>query len=136
MRRSLAARDAALTLAVDALAVHRLTQLVTSDTITARPRARLIARAYRRDARRQHESVSDRIGQSVHPMSTDDWHDLVVLEGSDAPKLAVLVTCRACAGVWVAGAVVAARRLLPGWPTVARALAVAAAAQMIVHATD
>lgn len=135
MRRSLAARDAALTqtleLAVDALAAYRLTRLVTADTLTAAPRAAIIARAYRRSARREHTTVSERIGQSVHPMTVDDWHDLVVLEGAEAPRLATLVTCQWCVGVWVGGGVVAARRLLPGWRWLSRALAVAAAQSLI-----
>lgn len=133
-----ARRSVALTqvvdLAVDTLAAYRITRLVTSDVLTAGARATVIERAYRRSARAHGETLSARVGQSVHGMSTDDWLDMVVLEGADAPKVAYLVTCQWCVGVWVAAGVVAARRLVPGWPLVARALAVAGAQSIIVAA--
>lgn len=136
MRRRLAARDAApiVELVVDGLAAYRLTKLLVADSITAPTRARIVERVYRAEARRRHVAVSDLIGQSVHPMGSDDWLDLVVLEGSDAPKLATLVSCQLCAGVWVAAVVVAARRTVPGWPYIARGLAVAAVGQLVVTA--
>ena len=42
----------------------------------------------------------------------------------EPPKLARLITCRWCAGVWIAAGVVGARSLAPrAWTPVARALA-------------
>lgn len=118
-------------LIVDTLATYRLTRLVTSDVLTARLRARIVEQAYASEAARENTPLEDRVGQSVHGMSSDDWLDLVVLEGADAPRAAYLVTCHACAGVWIAAAVAAARLFVPGWTYAARALALAAAQQLL-----
>lgn len=81
----------------DALAVYRLTRMVTKD----------------------------RIGQA--------FRDRVVTYVDDGtlPDVAeYLVRCPWCVGVWVSGAVLVVRRM-PGWPTVARLLAVSAIAGLL-----
>ena len=55
----------------------------------------------------------------------------------DPPKLARLITCRWCAGVWIAGAVVAARTIAPrGWDPVAKGLALSAGAALLARFED
>lgn len=128
-RPSTAART--LDFALDALAAYRITKLVTHDTITAQPRAALIEGAYRRQARREHKTLSERIGQPVRSMRPSDWDDLAIGESECAPKLATLITCRWCAGFYVAVGVAAARRFMPGWRHGARALALSACAALV-----
>ena len=124
-------------LLVDALAAYRLTRLVTADVITSTPRAKLIEGAYRRQARRERMTLSERVGQPLRSMRPGDWDDLAIGEGECAPKLATLITCRWCAGVWVAAGVLAARQLAPGpWSIAARGLAVSAGAALIAGLED
>lgn len=95
-------------LVVDALAIARLTRLVTKDRITRPLRRPLIRRAYG--------------GQLP-----DHWNDLgptVVLDDPDSPEVAYLLSCDWCASAYVAVVVVALRALVPGvWDPVARVLA-------------
>jgi hypothetical protein len=61
-----------------------------------------------------------------------DWAEMAMADEADAPKLATLVTCRWCAGVWIAAGVVLARRVAPRqWAPVAEVLAVAAAGTLV-----
>lgn len=112
---------AALDLATDALAAYRLTKLATDDAITEDPRRWLVERAYRWSYR-------------VLPVNAEGAPtaiDLVELD-DDPPKLAILLTCRWCMGVWVAAGVTAARLVAPRpWRIAARGLAVSAAAALI-----
>src|SRR5262245_51055618 len=93
--------------AVDALAAHRLTRLVTADSITQRWRDALVCHAYR---------VNGDFGDEPD----QGWADYA--EGDpNAPKVARLVTCRWCTGLWIAVGVVIARRVAPRrWGYVAR----------------
>jgi Protein of unknown function (DUF1360) len=105
----------------DALAVHRLTRLVTRDTITRPLRAGMIAGAYAR----AYEPGSDWV-QSER--SWAEW-DEVPLDDDDAPPMAAFITCRWCVSIWIAFGVVAARRYASwAWDPIARALALSSAA--------
>jgi hypothetical protein len=109
-------------LAVDVLAAHRLTRLVTADVITEPAREALLRWSYRRK------------GDTGQAPATG-WTDYAEVD-PDAPRLARLVTCRWCAGFYVAAAVVAARRWLPGWHYVARVLATSSAAALLAAPED
>lgn len=109
-----------LELAVDAIAAHRLTRLVTTDSITRRPRRALIELAYLRAN-----------GYAPTPVDGDTWDDIVD-DDPHPPPLAKLLRCRWCMGVWCAAGVTVARRVAPrSWPRLARLLVVADAAALI-----
>ncbi len=110
-------------LVVDLFATARLTRLVTADSITAPLRDRLIEQAY--------------LTRPHFPGGADfDWTEYAMAD-ADAPKLAVLLTCRFCASVWVAFGVVAARRLAPrAWAPVATALALSSASTLLAGLED
>lgn len=111
-------------LLVDALAAYRLTRLVTTDEITEEVRARVVQAAFDRagvtfEFHPEQELVADAL---------ERYRDRY----GDPPKLATLVTCRWCTGVWTAFGVVALRRLAPrAWAPVAEALALASAAALV-----
>jgi hypothetical protein len=117
----------ALELLVDAAATHRLTRLVTADSITEPLRYRIVAAL-----------IVDAQG---HPLTDDqvaapDATELVVVTPT-APKLAVLLTCRWCAGMWVAGGVGLVRLVAPrGWDRAARVLACSSAAALLAAIED
>lgn len=115
------ARSAWIGLVVDALATYRLTRLATADVISEPVRMAVVRRAGAKPAPGQ-----------------DDLTAQEVVEGiADPPKLATLVTCRWCAGVWIAVGVAAARRLAPdAWEPVGRALALSAAAVLLARLED
>lgn len=116
------------TLVVDALAAYRLTRLVTADTLLARPRDAVVRWSYGRQDRR-HLTLTTPNTDEPH---VGDWAEMAIADEADAPKLANLVTCRWCTGVWVAAGVVAARRLAPRWwGPVADLLAVASGAALV-----
>lgn len=106
-------------LVVDALAAYRLTRLVTADTITEGPRDAIVRWAYRRAGR---------------PFMADgdvSWSEIAMAD-DDPPKLATLITCRWCTGVWVAAGVVVAREVAPRWWRPVRdGLAIASAAALV-----
>ncbi len=107
---------AVIPILVDCLATFRLSRLVTTDTLTADARGRVIRWAYRHR-------------EGVPPFG--EWADEVALD-PDPPKLAVLATCSWCASVWCAAGVVALRRLVPrAWGPVAEVLALAAVAGLV-----
>ncbi len=114
-----------LDLAVDVLAAYRLTRLATADVISEPVR----------------QSVVRRVGVAV-PGPGADTEEPTTAEGLVAadpapPKLATLVTCRWCAGMWVAGGVGAARRWAPeAWRPVAWALALSAGAALLAGLED
>jgi hypothetical protein len=54
-----------------------------------------------------------------------------------APKLATLVTCRFCAGVWISAGVVLARRYAPRyWRPISEVLTASAAAVLVANLED
>lgn len=108
-------------LVVDALATYRLTRLATADVISEPVRM----------------AVLRRVGAEPPPGQDDPTAQEVVESLADPPRLATLVTCRWCAGIWIAGAVTAARALLPGtWQPVARGLALSSAAVLLARIED
>jgi hypothetical protein len=113
----------ALTLAVDAVAAYRLTRLVTADEITEEPREAIVRSSFRS------------CGIDVEFVDEETAVDVVAAyrnEHGPPPKLATLVTCRWCAGVWIGFGVVVARRIVPRlWSPVADALALSAAAALL-----
>lgn len=115
-------------LVVDALAAYRLTRLASADTILVGPRNQLVRWAYLHSD--YPLSPADR-----HLLDLGDanaWAEQAMGDEADAPKLASLVTCRWCTGVWVAAGVVLARRFAPHqWQPVAEGLAIASAAALV-----
>lgn len=118
---------AIMELAVDALAVHRLTRLATADTITEPLRWSLVA-----------DLIVFKQQHQLTPTQDDaaDAAELVALT-QDPPKLAVLVTCRWCAGAWVTAAAMLLRWRRPrAWAAIARPLAVASASTLLAGLED
>jgi hypothetical protein len=109
-----------LELAVDVLATYRLTRLATVDVISEPWRQAVLRRA------------------GLDTPADDARSAQEVVEGTtDPPRLATLVTCRWCAGVWIAGGVCAARAAAPdAWSPVARALALSAGAVLLARIED
>ncbi|HXH57657.1 DUF1360 domain-containing protein [Iamia sp.] len=111
-----------LELAVDALATYRMTRLATAD---------IISEPWRR-------SVVDRMVDPAEVPPDQPPGALaheVVDDLADPPKLARLITCRWCAGMWIAGGVVVARRLAPrAWEPIGRGLALSAVAVLLARA--
>lgn len=113
-------------LVIDALAAYRLTRLVTADTITEPPRRWLVQEAY---------AWQERTLPEVQAGATVE--ERVAADDEEPPKIATLLTCRWCAGVWCAAGVVLARRLAPRqWGVVADGLAISAAAALLANLED
>lgn len=116
---------------LDALAVYRLTRLVTADTITQTMRDMVIADEY--DRRGDTLAAIERVGGVEYP---GDWQAAVEAD-PDPPKVATLVTCRWCAGMWVALAVTVLRLVAPRqWAPLRDALAFSAAAALLARLED
>ena len=116
-----------LVLTIDALAAYRITRLVTLDVITEPIRRTVVERSVGADG------TGPGDGTTVIEEPATALELVESLE--DPPKLARLITCRWCAGVWIAGGVVAARRLAPrAWDPVATAMALSAAAVLLARA--
>jgi hypothetical protein len=108
-------------LLVDALATYRLTRLATADVISEPVRM----------------AVLRRVGAEPAPGSDDPTAQEVVEGLKDPPRLATLVTCRWCAGIWIAAFVAGARHLAPRtWQPAARGLALSAAAVLLARFED
>lgn len=107
-------------LALDAVAAYRLTRLVAADTITRPLRVRVIRWAYKHDG----QDLAEYLDQSESMLDDFAAHD------DEAPKLAALVTCRWCVGVYVGFAVMVAHRGR-WWAPVRDGLALASAAALI-----
>lgn len=128
-----------LDVVVDAAAAYRLTRLVTADDLLNEPRGAFVRWAYRNVGRRGPEGLAvteamDRAG--FDPDRLADWSDYAQHD-RDAPKLATLVTCRWCTGMWVSLGVVVARRVAPRlWDRFARAFAFSAAAALLASLED
>lgn len=104
--------------AIDALAAHRLTRLVTADVITQPWRDWVVCHAYR--------AKGDQGGEPA-----SGWADYAEAD-PDAPKLASLIVCRWCTGMYVAALVIVARRVSPTvWGYLARVLAASSAAALL-----
>jgi hypothetical protein len=111
-------------LAVDLLATYRLTRLATADIISEPVRQRAVTRLLR---------GSDVVEGSGSEKTAQDLVEAV----RDPPKLARLITCRWCAGVWIAGGVVAARLFAPGvWDPLAKGLAFSSGAALLARLED
>jgi len=107
-------------LAVDVLATYRLTRLATADVISEPLR----------------QAVLRRVGLSASGDPNTPAEALVAAE-DDPPPLATLVTCRWCAGIWIAAGVGLARSVAPqAWSPVARALALSAGAVLLARLED
>jgi hypothetical protein len=108
-------------LLVDALATYRLTRLATADVISEPVR----------------KAVLRRVGAEPPPGSEDPTAQEVVESLKDPPRLATLVTCRWCAGIWIAAGVAGARHAFPrAWAPAARGLALSAAAVLLARFED
>lgn len=115
-------------LLLDALAAFRLTRLITADVILDGPRDVVVAWAYG-DRKQDGDEPS-------MPEVPGAWSGYA-MEDDRAPKVARLITCRWCAGMWVSLAVVAARRRFPrAWPPLAEALAFSAGAALLAGLED
>lgn len=105
-------------LLVDALATYRLTRLATADVISEPGR----------------QAVLRHVGAEP---PVDLTAQETVEKDPDPPKLATLVTCRWCAGIWVAAGVTGLRLAAPRWwSPVARGLALSAGAVLIARFED
>lgn len=121
VRHPTAPSTAWLDLVVDGLATYRLTRLATADVISEPVR----------------QAVLRKVGAEPPPGEDDPTAQEVVESLKDPPRLATLVTCRWCAGVWIAAGVGAARLLAPrAWDPVARSLALASAAVLMSRFED
>jgi hypothetical protein len=108
-------------LLVDGLATYRLTRLATADVISEPLRMALLRRT----------------GAEPPPGQEDPTAQEIVESLDDPPRLATLVTCRWCAGVWIAAGVTAARLVAPkAWEPVARGLALSAGAVLLARLED
>lgn len=116
--------------AVDAVACYRLTRLATGDGITEPARSAILRQVYL--AFRGEDDVADMEADAPHSTWTERAAD-----DPDAPKLATLLVCRWCAGVWVAAGIAVARRRWPTrWAVVAEVATVAAAAGLLAGAEN
>jgi hypothetical protein len=107
---------AGLPLLLDVLATYRLTRLATADVISEPVRM----------------AVLRRTGAEPPPGSDDPTAQEIVEGMADPPRAATLVTCRWCAGIWIAAAVTAARMFAPrAWDPMARGLALSAGAVLL-----
>ncbi|MCU1369306.1 MAG: hypothetical protein JWO77_500 [Ilumatobacteraceae bacterium] len=123
----------AIELAVDALATYRLTRLATADIISEPIRRSIVGRALNLD---DADSGSDPDAGADSGVPAPTAQQLVD-DTPDPPGVARLVTCRWCAGVWIAGGVVAARRFAPAWwDPAAKALALSAVGVLISALED
>ena len=126
-----------IALLLDGLAAYRLTRLVTADALLHGPRDNLVWRAYQaqKEPRGRIPGVLAE-EEGIKLLEPGGWSALAQID-PHAPKLATLVTCRFCAGVWVSFGVVAARRLAPkAWHPVATALAYSAVAALMAGLED
>lgn len=121
-------------LLVDGIAAYRLTRLVTADVITQPIRDRIIEAAYVQQGRAELLRHSATGGGVIHVDEEGAWQQIADADPVP-PKLAELVTCRWCAGVWVAFGILLVRRTR-WWPHVADAMAMSAAAALLARVED
>lgn len=110
-----------LELLIDGLATYRLTRFATADVLSEPFR----------------QAVLRRVGiDPPAPEAGTSAQELVEAD-DDPPRLATLVTCRWCAGMWIAAGVVVARTAAPrAWTPVARGLALSAGAVLLSRLED
>jgi hypothetical protein len=109
------------TLLVDVLATYRLTRLVTADVISE-PARRAVLR---------------KVGAEPPPDMDDPSAEQIVESLQRPPRLATLITCRWCAGIWIAMGVTIARSFAPRlWTPVARGLALSSGAVLLSGLED
>lgn len=113
----------ALDLVVDALAAYRLTRLTTADVISEPVRRSVVGRA---------------LGWGPEELAAASPTAQEAVDAlDDPPKAARLITCRWCAGVWIAGGVIAARQMAPRmWDPLGRAMAISAVAVLVSGLED
>jgi len=105
-------------LLTDALATYRLTRLATADVISEPARMALLRTT----------------GAEPPPGEEDLTAQEVVESLEQAPRLATLITCRWCAGIWIAAGVSIARVAAPRvWDPVSRGLALSAGAVLLAR---
>jgi hypothetical protein len=106
-----------LELLIDGLATYRLTRFATADVLSEPFR----------------QAVLRRVGVEPPPDVEGPASAQELVEADDdPPRLATLVNCRWCAGVWIAAGVGLARAAAPrAWSPVARALALSAGAVLL-----
>jgi hypothetical protein len=110
-----------LTFLTDVLATYRLTRLATADVISEPARM----------------AVLRRTGAEPPPGAEDPTAQEIVESLDDPPRLATLVTCRWCAGMWIAAGVTAARVVAPrAWTPIANGLALSASAVLLSRVED
>lgn len=120
---------AALELVVDAVAVYRLTRLVTKDVITAPARDAFVEATY--IVAERSEAVRDEIESAQ--MTWSEYAE----DDKKAPKLATLVVCRWCASVWLAAGVLVLRRYAPrAWRPLSEILVFSAASALLAGLED
>lgn len=108
-------------LLVDALATYRLTRLATADVISEPVRM----------------AVLRKVGAEPEPGAEDPTAQEVVEALQHPPRLATLVTCRWCAGIWIAAGVSVARHAFPrAWQPAARGLALSSVAVLLARFED
>ena len=106
---------------IDLLATYRLTRLATADVISEPIRMALLRKT----------------GAEPPPGQEDPTAQEVVESLQDPPRLATLITCRWCAGIWIAAGVTAARLFTPKvWEPVATGLALSAGAVLLSGLED
>jgi hypothetical protein len=106
---------------VDLLATYRLTRLATADVISEPIRMALLRKTGAEPAPGQEDPTAQEIVESIQ----------------DPPRLATLITCRWCAGIWIAAGVTCARLLTPrAWEPVAQGLALSAGAVLLSGLED
>lgn len=111
-------------LIVDALAVARLTRLVTVDRAGRPVRKAILERAYPVRPRR------------LRGVPSDDVETWAAMD-PERPALAELASCPWCISVWIGAAVCAARIAAPGlWDPVARVLAASHVAGLSATVTE
>ena len=114
-------RTAWYALLTDALATYRLTRLATADVISEPARMALL-----------------RTTGSEPPLGEEHLTAQEVVERLEQPpRLATLITCRWCAGIWIAAGVSIARVAVPRvWDPVSRGLALSAGAVLLARLED
>lgn len=120
-----------LDLLCDALAAYRITRLVSADDLTAGMRDRWVEAAYARAGKAGKAKVAMR-ERGLDPSIEGSWADYAADGDPEPPRLATLVVCRYCVGVWIgAGVAVLSARWPRLWRPVARALALSTAAVLV-----
>ncbi len=116
-----------LELLIDGLATYRLTRLATADVISEPIRRSIVDRL-----------IDDCDDASAAEMAAEAVTAQAAVDSmAEPPGMARLLTCRWCAGVWIAGGVVAARALAPkAWDPVAKGMAFSAVATLLARLED